>query len=195
MNNQILKQMGCLWEHEGILCSLKEASYDSENDIHMTDSLMHVVNFDQVKTLRSSELRISQPPTSADALYRDGNGLLYLIEFKNGCVHKADIFNKIYDSIVFLLDRKVLIDLADCAKRLAFILVYNSEKYHTEQDKIPSWGVISNYFSSLGHLPPVFDYIARFKGYCFNSVCALNSSEFNVNFVKEHDKGYSGQIH
>lgn len=183
--------MGCLWEHGNILCSLKETSYDSENDIHMTNSSMYVVNFDQVKTQRSADLHISQCPTSADALYQDVNGSLYLIEFKNGCVHKADIFNKIYDSIIFLLDRKVLNDLSDCAKRLVFILVYNGARYHVEQNQIPSWGIISNYFSCLAHLPPVFDYIARFKGYCFKSVCALNSSEFNANFVKAHDKGSS----
>lgn len=53
----------------------------------------------------SKSVGLKGKPMSNDALYASADGQWYFIEFKNGSVDKSDIFRKIYDSIIMLVER------------------------------------------------------------------------------------------
>lgn len=76
---------------------------------------------------------------SADALYKHGNRY-YLIEFKTGKPENLDIHRKLYDSIIGLLEHRVL-SLSDCRENLQYIVV--SLKY----DRFPQHGEMMDHFN------------------------------------------------
>lgn len=155
----------------------------------MTESQMSVINFDILKNQRSKALKIPNHPASVDALHITDDKSVYLIEFKNGRVYKENIIQKIYDSLVFLFDRKVMSDLSDCAKRLSFILVYNNnDKLKEELGKNPSRSNIGTYTSKLSGTPVIFPFLSKFKNYIFKNTYAYDKYEFYHNFVLKHEK-------
>ena len=69
-------------------CSLKETSYDSRHKEWMTESELQVIHFDQLKENFSRKNHLSVFPDSADAVFDDGKGKVFLVEFKNGYLDK-----------------------------------------------------------------------------------------------------------
>ena len=130
MNYQLLSQN---------ITTLKAASRDSAHDEYMTESELHVVNFDRVKTRYLNELRCSEEmASSVDALAKGEDGTLYMIEFKNGdCKPEGDkIRLKIKDSLLILCDicHK---RLDDARKNVVFVLVVNPSRTNlTFQDRM-----------------------------------------------------------
>lgn len=124
------------------ICTLKRASFDETNGIFMCESEMKVVHFDKVPKDYARGRGWDGVPSSNDALYITSRGKWYFIEFKNGTVKKEQIFRKIYDSLIMLLELKIIPDIDFIRKNISYILVYNSGK----AGKIPeSSGRVKNY--------------------------------------------------
>ena len=62
------------------ICTIREASMDTEHHIPMVDSDFLVVNFDDVKNTYNKKLK------SNDALFVDSRHRIFFIEFKNGTI-------------------------------------------------------------------------------------------------------------
>lgn len=89
---------------------------------HVHAALLQAVNFDKVKENWYQE-RFPNQVKSCDALYyHDDN--YYLLEFKTGKVNGLDVFRKIYDSIIGLMEHKKL-TLDECRRQLNVILIAN----------------------------------------------------------------------
>ncbi len=110
------------------LCTLKKASWDNSNGINMCESEIIAIDFDKIPKQYSRGRGWRGVPKSNDALYVDKKGEWYFIEFKNGDIKKADIYRKLYDSIIMLLDWGVIPDLEYVRKNVNYILVYNSKQ-------------------------------------------------------------------
>jgi hypothetical protein len=110
--------------------SLKNTSYDEDNDEYMTNIDLPVINFDKVTISYQKKCNLSACPCSNDALYITENGLIVFIEFKNGTLDQKKAFElqyKIYDSLLTLFyiekEKKSI-----PKNKLVYILVYNDEK-------------------------------------------------------------------
>lgn len=108
--------------------SLHKTSYDSANNEYMTNSELIVIDFDKTKTSYLNNLHHSEEDAkSVDALAKGKDGLVYMIEFKNGnCRNEAeDIRLKVKDSVIILCD---ICDkkLKDARNEIVFVLVVNS---------------------------------------------------------------------
>lgn len=105
--------------------TLKKASYDDANNEYMTEYDVEVIDFDKVKELYCSPLKLSEPPKSCDVLLIDENNSAF-IEFKNGEVDTFDIRKKIYESLLILADITKC-TIGETREKLNYILVYNEE--------------------------------------------------------------------
>lgn len=85
-------------------CTLKAASYDDSRNVSMCESRMKVINFDKIPKayLRGKGWR--HVPNSNDALYISPDKKWFFIEFKNGSIDRSDVYRKIYDSIIMLIE-------------------------------------------------------------------------------------------
>lgn len=110
------------------ICTLKKASKDTSNGQFMCESQLPVMNFDKMSEIYKQERRGPTCPKTNDALYITKNGEWYFIEFKNGRVKTADIHDKIYDSVIMLVDLKIIPDFEFARQNFHYILVYNDEK-------------------------------------------------------------------
>ncbi len=82
--------------------TLKNTSYDKENDVHMCQSPKRVIDFDSL----TKSLGSKKQPSSFDALLNDENDKrIYCIEFKNqdrSKINNAEIQKKLVDGRVTL---------------------------------------------------------------------------------------------
>lgn len=108
-------------------CTLQKTSRDGYNA--MCQSQLKVINFDKISKDYCKEKHLTCLPKSNDALYIANDGSWHFIEFKNGSIDKADIFRKIYDSIIMLLELGIIPNLDFARQNISYILVYNSDKY------------------------------------------------------------------
>lgn len=113
-----------------------EASFSSLSDLsasnqgarclnptsHVHSALLQAVNFDKVKE-EWYQFRFHDQVKSCDALCYHG-GDYYLLEFKTGEVNGLDVFRKIYDSIIGLMEHGKL-TLDECRRLLSVILIAN----------------------------------------------------------------------
>ncbi len=135
--------MDIVYACPGKRTSLKETSYDFAHDEYMTESNIAVIDFDKVKTDYMNKHKHSEEDAkSVDAIARGKDGILYMIEFKNGKFkNEADnIREKVKDSLLILFDlcKK---RLEDARKEIVFVLVINSSHAAlTEQDKLAILG-------------------------------------------------------
>lgn len=120
----------CLKAH---ICKLSRASKDDQNNVKMCESGLEVVWFDKIPAEYGKRTGCPKLPKSNDALYVANSDEWYFIEFKNGGIEKSDIFRKIYDSIIMLLELKIIPDFQFVRENVNYILVYNSENYTTPQ--------------------------------------------------------------
>lgn len=109
------------------ICTLKRASLDTTNKQYMCESTIKVVNFDKIPNAYAKGRGWKSVPNSNDALYISFENRWYFIEFKNGSIDKADLYRKIYDSVIMLLEMNIIPDIEFVRKNIEFILVYNSE--------------------------------------------------------------------
>lgn len=122
-------------------CTLKRASKDDDGGCFMCESILQVIFFDKIPKEYCRRLHCRVLPKSNDALYISQGDNWYFIEFKNGTVEKADVYRKIYDSIIMLIELKIIPDFKFVREHIHYILVYNPEKYSDmpARDKIHSY--------------------------------------------------------
>lgn len=183
--NKLPEQLG---KH---ICTLKKASTDTTNDYSMCDSLIEVVNFDKLPNEYSRGRGWNSVPNSNDALYIDIEDKWYFIEFKNGSIHKEEIYRKMYDSLIMLIELNIIPDFNFIRENIKYILVYNGEKYGKQIQKAPSRDKSYNYFMKLAQQEEKLFGIDKFEGYLFNETHTYTQGLFEDKFIKlkEQEEG------
>ncbi len=99
----------------------KNRCLDTKDHVHA--AFLQAVDFDKVKE-NWYQSRFHDQVKSCDALYyQDGD--YYLLEFKTGDVKGLEVFRKIYDSIIGLMEHGKL-TLEECRRQLNVILIANN---------------------------------------------------------------------
>ena len=173
------------------ICKLKKASKDSSNNEVMCESILKVIHFDKIPQEYSCKRGLRNLPKSNDALYIDIYGKWYFIEFKNGSVEKDDIYRKLYDSLIMLMECGIIPDFDFIRKNIRYILVYNGKKYGKVQES-PARDQNYGYFMSLAEQEERLFGIDKFEEYLFEEVYTYTKSLFESNFVriKEQEEGF-----
>lgn len=122
-------------------------------------------------------------PRSNDALYIDADHQWYFIEFKNGTVEKDDIFRKIYDSLIMLIEIGIIPDFAFGRDFIHYILVYNGEKYDKVQSS-PSRDMTFSYIRGLAKTEKKLFGIDKLEGYLLKAVHTYTKELFEEQFVQ-----------
>lgn len=87
---------------------------------------LQAINFDEIREKWYPDHKEPQPnnvPCSVDALLFEEKGI-YLIEFKSGHAEKVNLFRKIYDSIMMLIEKDKL-TFEKSRKECTYIVVSN----------------------------------------------------------------------
>lgn len=169
------------------LCTLKRASTDTTHSDAMCESNIKVVNFDKIPNEFARGKGWKGVPKSNDALYITAEGKWYFIEFKNGKIEKADIYRNIYDSLIILLEWKIIPDFDFIRNNISYILVYNS----TSNEKIAeSQGRDQNYsyFQRLAEVEEKLFEVDKMEQYLFSETHTYTKSLFEENFVLPMEK-------
>lgn len=192
--------------------TLKDTSFDEDNDIYMVDSKLEVCAFDDVKEWYvQNRTPLAKPnPKSNDVLFF-GETESFFIEFKNGKINNAvnfEINKKIYDSLLILFDLKYVdrdgraVDsISYTRENMNYILVYNEEKYlearPTRQTKdgferqdveVTASKHRDILFSTVRKLAKeewIKFGLDQFKNYLFKNVCTYTVKEFEENFINK----------
>lgn len=166
----------------GHTCSLKEASFDTTNKYSMTKSMLKVVHFDKIPNEYARYLGLKGKPASNDALYISADKKWYFIEFKNGSVDKSDVFRKIYDSIIMLVEMGIIPNFQFVRDNVRYILVYNSDKYRKIQKSL-NRDKINNYSLERAKKEEKLFEIDKLEGYLFEETHTYTKQLFEEKFV------------
>lgn len=168
------------------LTTLKRTSKDDTNSVYMTESSMKVVHFDKIPQEYARGKGWRAVPKSNDALYIDGDKWFF-IEFKNGNVKKDDIYRKIYDSLIMLIELGVITGFQFSRDNINYILVYNSDK----QAKCPKSESREKGFSYIMNLAQkeekLFD-VEVLEGYLLHEAHTYTKELFHDKFVSVMEK-------
>lgn len=173
-----------LLRSKDVKTSLQETSKDTSdgNIRYMTLCNKRVINFDLVKRKYLNSLGLSEEKAkSVDALCQvDSNdGVLYMIEFKNGKVESRDIELKTRDSLL-IFQSIIKEQLEFIRENVHFILVYNKDNnpldIRTEK---------AMHMAKMGRTDYTAFGLANLREYCFKSVKALNAEEFEEEFISK----------
>jgi hypothetical protein len=166
--------------------SLKQTSIDTDKissqggrEYFMTTCQKHVVNFDKFKENVVSRFKLTETPSSCDALYMYNENEWFLIEFKNGKIDKEkmhQIRGKVFQSLLILTE-KLNNTISFTRNNIKFILVYNEDIEHTARQQI---GASLYRLAGNGHY--IFFGIDGLNFY-FKDVFTWNKKEFQDNFV------------
>lgn len=165
--------------------TLKNLSCDKNE--YMTDSLLEAINFDKVKEKHCKSLKLSNLPTSCDALYQ--NDEIFFIEFKNGYIDKKEIcgiHKKIYDSILIFMDLTKF-KLEEIREKVNFILVYNETKSQEETKKIETPASYNNIIYRMGQLGGNISKfkLNQFEKYLVKNTYTYTKKEFEDYFINK----------
>lgn len=148
----------------------------------MCQSTMKVVNFDKIPNEYARGREWNGVPKSNDALYIDTQNKWYFIEFKNGTIQKDEIYRKLYDSLIMLMEWKIIPDFDFIRRNINYILVYNEGKYGKVQ-KSPAREQNYGYFMSLAKQEEKLFEIDKFEKYLFNETHTYTQNLFEEKFV------------
>jgi hypothetical protein len=174
------------------MCPLKDASKDNHDgtDIYLTESVIPVINFDEVKNAYVKDLKAKEVPSSNDALYANGQDLFF-IEFKSGDVPRKvyDIRRKIFESLLIFTDI-VNVGISYTRANMSYILVYNeeknplSEKEQKEMQNSQSRVDIGTHFWEKKAKKHYIRFgLERFERLYFKNVYTITQTEFEQRFV------------
>lgn len=170
--------------------TLKRISADTTNGQFMVESTLKVINFDLFSREYSSKFHIPVQPKTNDALYIDQFGKWFFIEFKNGSLKQADIYRKIYDSLI-MLNEFGLVSWDFCRKNITYILVYNEDEYNEQYvndlQKSTSRTRIHTAIRNKANKARQLYGIDKLKGYMFEDTYTYNEMEFITNFVEKYE--------
>jgi hypothetical protein len=148
----------------------------------MCESQLKVINFDKIPKEYCREKHLPCIPASNDALYINKDGSWHFIEFKNGSIDKADLFRKIYDSIIMLLELGIIPDLDFARENISYILVYNSDKYPKIQNS-ESRKENYSYFMRIAKTEEKLFEIEKFEKYLLKETHTYSKELFNTKFI------------
>lgn len=171
------------------ISTLKEISKDDskKDDIHyMTESLKEAVNFDDVKTVYTNGLQLSEETAaSVDGIFEAGDRLVF-VEFKNGDMgnQKRKVKDKIRDSLLLFCDVTGK-QIADTREWMEFVLVYNinknpipnqlaRERVQESQSRVD----IAKYFTAKAQKEFIRFDLEKFKTLYFKEVHTYSEDEF-----------------
>lgn len=174
------------------ICTLKKSSMDTTNRNPMCESNIKVVDFDKIPNEYARGKGWRGVPKSNDALYIDVQDKWYFIEFKNGTIQKDEIYRKLYDSLIMLIEWGIIPDFDFIRKNANYILVYNEGKYGKIQQS-PARKQNYDYFMNLAQQEERLFDIDKFEKYLFNETHTYTQSLFEKEFVqlKEIEEGIS----
>lgn len=167
------------------MTTLKRTSKDMANTAYMCNSQIRVVNFDKIPREYAKRMGLSMLPCSNDALHlgeEDYPSKWCFIEFKNGTINVAEIYRKLYDSLIMLLELKCIPDIQYAREHMEYILVYNSR----EKKKLPesqSQSQIYGYLTERAKQERRLFGIDKFEGYLFDKTHTYSKQEFEDKFV------------
>lgn len=101
----------------------------------------------------------------------------------NGTIHKDEVYRKLYDSLIMLVEWNIIPDFDFIRKNIKYILVYNGEKYGKIQEA-PSREQNYSYFLKLAQQEERLFGIDKFEGYLFNETHTYTQVLFENNFIK-----------
>ena len=179
MTNEEIKRLSPILNH---FATLKNTSKDITNNTYMTNSTLNVVDFDKVPKEYARGKDWPGVPKSNDALFIDGDKWTF-IEFKNGSIDKCEIFRKIYDSVIMLLESGAVRDFEFVRQKIAYILVYSGEKIQ-KWNYSDSRNSIYKHTSSLAKKEIVLFELDKLIGYLLSEVHTYTQEDFEVKFVK-----------
>lgn len=165
------------------ISTLERVSRDTTNRVSMCESKLEVVHFDKIPKVFARDKGWSNFPSSNDALYIAADGSWYFIEFKNGSIDKSDIFKKLYDSLLMMLETGVLQDFQFVRDHVCYILVYNTEKYPRVQKSESRSQNYEYIMKRANQEERLFD-VDKFEGYLFRRTYTYSRERFVENFVR-----------
>lgn len=165
------------------ICKLERASRDTTNAEPMCTSQIEVVNFDKIPVGYVRGKGWGNVPKSNDALYIDAQKKWHFIEFKNGEVKKGDIYRKLYDSLIMLLESNIIPNFDFSRENIDYILVYNSDKYGKDQE-VPARVQTYSYIMGLAEQEERLFDIDKFEKYLFRKTHTYTKAQFEERFVR-----------
>ncbi len=118
---------------QSMTATLKHCSKDDASSDYMTESRLLAVNFDRFSKYYCQVVKIAQQPKTNDALYCTEDGKWYFVEFKNGSIKKDEIYRKIYDSLIMLIEAGMIPDYQFSRENISYILdetnTYTKEQF------------------------------------------------------------------
>lgn len=185
MTKEIIEKLPDLLKNH--ICTMKKASFDNSRNISMCDSLLTVVDFDKIPKDYARGKRWRCVPNSNDALYISVKGYWYFIEFKNGSIDRADIYRKMYDSMIMLIEMGIIPDFEFCRKNIRYILVYNSEKYGVIPQS-EGRDMNFNYILQLSETEERLFGINKLEQYLFYKTHTYSKPLFEQNFLNQMEE-------
>ncbi len=168
------------------IVTLKRTSKDETNAAFMTESLIRVVHFDKIPQVYAKGKGWRAVPKSNDALYIDGNKWSF-IEFKNGTIKRDDIYRKIYDSLIMLIELGEITGFQFSRENIDYILVYNSEKFPKCQESESREKGFS-YILNLAKKEEKLFELDLLEGYLLHEVHTYTKEVFQERFVSVMEK-------
>lgn len=169
------------------ISTIKKVSKDSAKSEIMTESMIRVIDFDKIPNEYSRGKGWLSVPTSNDALYKDVEGKWTFIEFKNGTLKTADIYRKIYDSIIMLIDMGIVKDVQYVRENFNYILVYNDEKNKKIQSSESRDLIYSNIMERAKQEEKILN-IGKLEGYLFRETHTFTPKQFDERFIKSMEE-------
>lgn len=118
---------------KSMTATLKHCSKDDASSDYMTESRLLAVNFDRFSKYYCQVVKMAQQPKTNDALYCTEDGKWYFVEFKNGSIKKDEIYRKIYDSLIMLIEAGMIPDYQFSRENISYILdetnTYTKEQF------------------------------------------------------------------
>lgn len=175
---------------QSMVAGIKRRSYDDSRKQFMTESSLTVINFDRFSKYYCRQLGIANLPDTNDALYITADGKWVFIEFKNGTIKKDEIYRKIYDSLIMLIETGIIPDFAYARCRMSYILVYNREVILRDRGET-SFSSRMKIHRHMEHKSDeifcLFD-LEKFKGYLLEDTKTYTKEQFEEEFVKKYER-------
>jgi hypothetical protein len=177
--------------------TLKETSVDKhkiDDARYMTLNEKLVVNLDRFKDAFVGGMALTAVPKSCDALLLTNQGVLFMIEFKNGKIEAKknyEIKVKVFESLL-MLSEKFSQTIEFMRDNAVFILVYNESVDHgseqfgdTGDSKDSGIRTIEDSLFKLAKTHQIRFGLHRFKKLYFKEVYTYSKAEFETEFVEK----------
>ena len=175
---------------QSMTATLKHCSKDDASFDYMTESRLLAVNFDRFSKYYCQVVKIAQQPKTNDALYCTEDGKWYFVEFKNGSIKKDEIYRKIYDSLIMLIEAGMIPDYQFSRENTSYIVVYNKEKIMQEkQIKVNSAkNQIHRHIEQKQEKLFCLFELEKLQGYILDETNTYTKEQFEQLFVKKFEK-------